>query len=163
MTLVDYAVLAIVGFSVLLSVIRGFVREVLALAAWAVAAVAAWLCGGAAGAFLPAELPGEAVRAAGGTVVVFIAALLVMSLIAAAVSQLIKSAGLSMEDRLLGSVFGLARGLAVVLILALGAGLTALPQQAAWRDAVLRPVLERMALGIRDWLPPAVAQQLKYG
>lgn len=163
MTLLDYAVFAIVGFSVLLSVIRGLVREVLALVAWAVAFVVAYLFGGDLAALMPQEIPTAELRMLAGFVTVFFLVLLAMSLVAIAASQLVKSAGLTVEDRLLGALFGLARGLLVVLALVLAAGATALPQQPVWREAMLRPLLESLALGVRDWLPPALGQHIKYG
>lgn len=163
MTLLDYAVLAIVGFSVLLSIIRGLVREVVALAAWAVAFVVAYTFGGQLAALMPAEIPGEELRWMAGFATLFFLVLLTMSLIAIALSQMVKSAGLSVEDRVLGAVFGLARGVTVVVILALVAGATSLPSQPVWREAVLRPLLERVAVSIRDWLPPGIGQHIKYG
>lgn len=163
MTLIDYVVLAIVGFSVLLSVLRGFVRELLALAAWVVAFIVARLFGGDLAAIMPPEIPGEELRWLAGFATLFLSVLLAMSLIAVAASQLIKSAGLSVEDRLLGAVFGLVRGTAVVVALALLAGATALPRQPVWREAALRPLLELVALGVKGWLPPALSQHIKYG
>lgn len=162
MTLLDYAVLAIIGFSVLLSVIRGLVREVLALAAWAIALIVAWLFGGQLAALMPQEIPSEELRWLAGFATLFFLVLLAMSLVALAVSQLVKSAGLSVEDRVLGAVFGLVRGFAVVMILVLLAGATALPGQPFWRDAALRPLLERVAIVIKSWLPPAVSQHIRY-
>jgi membrane protein required for colicin V production len=89
--------------------------------------------------------------------------LLAMSLVAVAVSQLVKSAGLSVEDRVLGAIFGVVRGVAVVVVLTLVAGATALPKQPVWREAALRPLLELVASGVKGWLPPALAQHIKYG
>ncbi|MCW5576773.1 MAG: CvpA family protein [Burkholderiales bacterium] len=163
MTLLDYAVFAIVGFSVLLGIIRGLVREVLALAAWAIAFVVAWLFGGELAALMPEEIPTMELRLLAGFATVFFLVLLAMSLVAIAASQLVKSAGLSVEDRMFGAVFGLARGLLVVMALVLAAGATSLPAEPVWREAALRPLLERAALGIRDWLPPAIGQHIKYG
>ncbi|MBY0266848.1 MAG: CvpA family protein [Burkholderiales bacterium] len=163
MTLVDHAVLVIVGFSVLLSVIRGLVREVLALAAWIIAAVVAWLFGAKAAVWMPDEIPGEELRGMVAAALVFIAVLLAMSLVAVAVSQLVKSSGLSTEDRLLGALFGVLRGLVVVAVLAVGAGATTLPAQPVWREATLRPLLEMMGMGAKSWLPPGIAQHIKYG
>lgn len=163
MTLIDYAVLAIVGFSVLLSVLRGLVREVLALAAWAIAFIVARLFGGDLAALMPPEIPGEELRWLAGFITLFVAVLLAMSLVAVGVSQLVKGAGLSVEDRLLGAVFGLLRGALVVTVLALVAGATALPKQPVWREAALRPLLELVALGVKGWLPPGLAQHIKYG
>ncbi|MBX3651198.1 MAG: CvpA family protein [Burkholderiales bacterium] len=163
MTLLDYAVFAIVGFSVLLSIIRGLVREVLALAAWAIAFVVAWLFGGELATLMPEEIPTMELRLLAGFATVFFLVLLAMSLVAIAASQLVKSAGLSVEDRIFGAMFGLARGLLVVMALVLAAGATTLPAEPVWREAALRPLLERAALGIRDWLPPAIGQHIKYG
>ncbi len=162
MTLLDYAVLAIIGFSVLLSAIRGLVREILALAAWAVAFVVAWLFSGQLAALMPAEIPGDELRLLAGFAVLFFVTLLAMSLVAMAVSQMVKSAGLAVEDRLLGTLFGLVRGVAVVTVLVLLAGATALPDQPFWRGAVLRPALERVAIVVRSWLPPGVSQHIRY-
>ena len=163
MTLLDYAVFSIVGFSVLLSIIRGLVREVLALAAWAIAFVVAWIFGGELAALMPEEIPTMELRLLAGFATVFFLVLLAMSLVAIAASQLVKSAGLSVEDSMMGAMFGLARGLLVVMALVLAAGATSLPAEPVWREAALRPLLERAALGIRDWLPPAIGQHIKYG
>lgn len=163
MTLIDYVVLAIVGFSVLLSVIRGFVRELLALAAWAIAFIVARLFGGDLAAMMPAEIPGDELRWLAGFATLFLTVLLAMSLVAVAVSQLVKSAGLSIEDRVFGAIFGVVRGIAVVIVLALVAGATSLPKQQVWREAALRPLLELVALGVKGWLPPALSQHIKYG
>jgi membrane protein required for colicin V production len=162
MTLFDIAVLAVVGLSVLLSVIRGLVREVLALAAWVVAFFAGNVLAGEVAPWLPEAVPTEELRLLAGFVAVFLAVLVAMSLLAIMVSKLVKSAGLGLEDRLLGGVFGLVRGLLVVVIVVLLAGLTALPRQAVWRNAVLSEPLEGVAGRVSAWLPAELAQRIKY-
>ncbi len=162
MTVLDWAVLAIVGLSILLSVIRGLVREVLALLAWAVGFVAASVLAADLAALLPPEVPGEQLRLLAGFAGVFLAVMLVMSLLAMFVSKLVKSAGLGVEDRVLGSVFGLVRGVLVVMIFVLLAGLTSLPRQPAWRDAVLSHPLEAFAGQVKGWLPARLAQRITY-
>lgn len=162
MTLLDYAVLIIIGFSVLLSLLRGLVRETLALAAWVVAFVVAGLFGSTLATLMPDEIPGEELRQLAGFAVLFFVVLLTMSLVAMAASQMVKSAGLSVEDRLLGAVFGLLRGGAVVMIMVLLAGATALPSQPFWRDAALRPLLERVAIVVKSWLPLEVSRHILY-
>lgn len=162
MTAFDYAVLVIVGLSILLSVVRGLVREVLALLAWVVAFVAANLFGSRVGKLMPDAIPTEELRLVAGLVTVFFVALLAMSLVSMAISKLVKSAGLSVEDRLLGSLFGLVRGLLVVVVLVLLAGLTALPKRNMWRDAVLSSPLETVAVEVKQWLPADLANRIKY-
>lgn len=162
MTVFDYAVLAIVGFSVLLSVIRGLVREVLALAGWVVAFVVASLFAEDAAALVSRDVPGEALPLLVGFAGVFLAVLIAMSLLAIVASKLVKSAGLGMEDRVLGGVFGLVRGLLVVMVLVLAAGLTALPRHPEWINAVLSGPLEAIAGHIRGWLPAGLSKRITY-
>ncbi len=162
MTLFDIVVLVVVGLSVLLSVIRGLVREVLALSAWVVAFLAANLLAGEVAPWLPDAVPGEEWRLLAGFVCVFVVVLVAMSVLAILVSKLVKSAGLGPEDRLLGGVFGLARGVLVVMIVVLLAGLTSLPRQAVWRNAVLSDPLVSLAGQVRPWLPADLAQRIKY-
>jgi membrane protein required for colicin V production len=163
MTLFDYAVLAIAGFSVLLGVIRGFVREVIALASWVVAFVVSSAYGGTVAPLLEQQIPDEKWRVLAAVVALFVVVLVVVNLLSMLASRLIKSAGLGVEDRLLGSVFGLARGVLVVLVLVLGAGLTVLPRQPVWKDAMLAAPLEKLAVFVKQWLPPDWAKNISYG
>jgi membrane protein required for colicin V production len=162
MTVLDYVVLTIVGLSILLSVIRGLVREVLALLAWAVGFIAASLLAADLAALLPPEIPGEQLRLLAGFAGVFLAVMLLMSLLAILVSKLVKSAGLGVEDRVLGGVFGLARGMLVVMVLTLLAGLTSLPRQPVWREAVLSDPLEALAGQVKGWLPSRFGERITY-
>ena len=162
MTLFDHAVVTLIGFSVLLGVIRGFAREVIALASWAVAVVVASVYGGEAAPLLARQIPDESWRVLAAFVAVFFVVLIVMSLIGSITSRLIKSAGLGVEDRVLGSLFGLARGLLVVVVLVLLAGLTALPRQRVWKDAMLAAPLEKLAVIVKQWLPQDWAKYISY-
>lgn len=162
MTVFDYAVLLIVGLSVLISVMRGAVREVLALASWiaafwAASAYTPWLAGE-----LPETVPSEALRLLAAFVILFLGMLLLMSLLTIALAELVKKAGLSAMDRGLGAVFGLARGGIVVIVLVLLAGLTGLPRQSFWRDAMFSAPLEAVTTKVTAWLPDGLARRISY-
>jgi len=162
MTLFDYAVLTIMGVSVLLSVIRGFVREVLALASWVIAFFAASLLSGKVAEWLAGTITNDVGRMLVAFGAVFLATLLGMSLIALALSGLIRKAGLGVEDRVLGGVFGFARGTLIVLALVLLGGLTAAPRQPVWHEAMLSPMLEAIAGKVKPWLPQIWSSNLSY-
>jgi membrane protein required for colicin V production len=162
MTWFDYAVLAIVGLSVLLSIIHGLVRELLALASWVVAFVAAQSYVTAVAPLLPEAIPGSSLRFLVAFLILFLVVLLAMTLLASAVSKLVKHAGLGAVDRTLGAVFGMVRGLAIVMLAVLLAGMTALPKQPEWRNAVLSPPLEALANVIKVWLPNELSKQINY-
>jgi membrane protein required for colicin V production len=162
MTLFDYVVLTIVGASVVVSLMRGFAREVLALAGWVLAFVVANALSGAVAGSFTSVISDGSVRALTAFVAVFVVTLIAVSLLALGVSRLLKGAGLGLEDRLLGSVFGLARGVLIVMVMVLLAGLTALPRQPAWSDAMLSPPLEALARVIKPWLTQAVSRYISY-
>jgi membrane protein required for colicin V production len=162
MTVFDYALLAIIGMSMLLSVIRGLVREILALLAWVAAFVTANLFGGKLAALLPAAIPTLELRMLVGFVGIFFVVLLLMGLLALILSKMVKSAGLSVEDRILGSLFGLMRGAVIVMVLVLLAGLTSLPKEPVWRNAVFSTPLETLAMSLKTWLPGDLSQRITY-
>lgn len=163
MTWIDYAIIAIIGISILLSVIHGLMRELMSLVSWVAAFIVAQLYAGDAAAVFPAALNNPSLRLFAGFVAVFIIVLIAMTLLAIAVSSLIKTAGLGLADRALGAIFGFARGFAIVLIAVLLAGLTALPRQAAWRNAVLTEPLVSVANWVKVWLPDDMSKHIKYG
>lgn len=162
MTVFDYAVLVVVVLSVLLSVIRGLVREVLALLAWVVAFVAAYLFSGDLATLMPEEIPTVELRLLAGFASVFLVVLLLMSLLAMIVSKLVRSSGLGVEDRVFGALFGLARGVLIVLALVLLAGLTSLPKEQAWRQAAFAAPLQAAAMQLKQWLPNELSQRIRY-
>jgi membrane protein required for colicin V production len=162
MTIFDYVVLLIVGLSILLSVMRGAVREILALASWVAAFLVAntygvWLAG-----HLPAAIPGEPLKLLAAFVILFLTMLLLMSLFTIALSELIKTIGLGTFDRGLGAIFGFARGLLIVMVLVILSGLTSLPLQQFWRDAMFSAPLEVVTMKAKVWLPDDFAKRLSY-
>jgi len=108
------------------------------------------------------NVPDERLRAALAFFGVFFGTLLFMGLVALAFSRVLKSAGLGVEDRVLGGIFGVARGLIVVMILVFAAGLTNLPRQPVWTDAALSAPLEALAKTMKAWLPQAFARYISY-
>ncbi len=162
MTWFDYAVLAIVGISVLVSIIHGLVRELLALASWIVAFVVALTYAAALEPLLPAAIPGPSLRLLAAFMIIFLVGLLTMTLLTMAISRLFKRAGLGIGDRMLGAAFGVARGLAIVMLAVLLAGLTTLPKQPAWRQAMFSAPLEVLANAIKVWLPYDLSKHINY-
>jgi membrane protein required for colicin V production len=162
MTLLDHAVLAIAGFSMLLGFLRGLTREVIVLASWAVAFVVAGAWGADMARVLEPQIADASWRALAAFVALFFVTLIVINVIALLAAKLVKSAGLGMEDRLLGALFGLARGFLVVVGLVMLAGLTPLPRQPVWKDAMLAAPLERMAALFSTWLPQDWAKHIKF-
>ncbi|MBI5436368.1 MAG: CvpA family protein [Nitrosomonadales bacterium] len=162
MTWFDYTVIAIVALSILLGWWRGLVYEVLALLGWVVAWVVARLFAAKAAPYIPAALGAEAARTAVAFTALFISILIVGGIVAWLLSKLVKWVGLGWLDGLLGALFGMLRGVLVVLALVLLAGLTGLPKEPSWRNAAMSKPLENVALAAKGWLPESVAQRVHY-
>jgi membrane protein required for colicin V production len=158
----DYVVLAVVALSLLIGSWRGVVSEILALVAWVVAFVAARTWAVPAGELLAGSATDPLVRQVIGFIAIFVGVLIVSALLRWLMSLLLKAVGLRPLDRMLGALFGIARGVLVVWVGVLLAGLTALPQQLWWRQAVLAPPLETAVLAARPWLPPELSKRIRY-
>ena len=162
MTVFDYVVLVIMGLSVLLSILRGFVRETLALASWLVAFFVAKLYTLELAPLLPQSIPNQPLRLLAAFLILFLATLLICSLLAIALSEVFKRAGLGWMDRCLGALFGLARGMIIVCVLVLLGGLTTLPKDVRWRNAMFSAPLEAMVINLLPWFPNGIARHVKY-
>ena len=163
MTPFDYVVLVVLGVSVLVSVVRGATREVISLLSWIGATVLAVHLAPGVAVLLPTALESPTLRIAVGFIAVMISSLLVFALISLLVTQLLRKSGLSSTDRTLGAVFGLLRGVVILVVLVLLAGLTPLPREPAWRNATFSPPLEALAIYARGYLPPWMAERIQYG
>ena len=88
MTIFDYLVLFVLATSVLISTMRGLIKEILSLISWVVAFIAANAYGATLAKFLPAVIPGEAVRLLLAFVVLFIGVRILMGLLGMTVDAL---------------------------------------------------------------------------
>lgn len=157
MNWVDVAVLVVLALSALLAFARGLVREVLGLGAWLLAALVASPYG-----VFPYVQPWARnqfndpstadIAAFGG---VFLVTLIVLWLIAGALSSFVQSSALGGLDRTLGLVFGLARGAVILGAVYILAGLVQPPDQ--WPGPVLQarsmPLLAQTATWIAGHIP----------
>lgn len=162
MTVFDYVVSGIFLVSIVLSIFRGFVREALSIAGWVVAFIVASAYSSLFEQFLPAEITGETLRISIAFVLTFLAVLLITALAIMLLTTLIKGIGLGFIDRLFGSVFGFLRALTIVTLLVLIAGLTTIPNQLFWQQAVLSRPLEAIAVQVLPWLPNDLSKRISY-
>jgi membrane protein required for colicin V production len=162
MTVFDYLVIAIVGFSLLFGLWRGVIGEIIALLAWGLGIFAAIEFGEQVGNQLFTGVSDPAVRVLAGCVLLFVGVLVVMALIRLVISRMVKALGLTVSDRLLGMIFGVARGLLVVMVLVGLGGMTVAPKQAWWREATLAPPLETAVMVARQWLPDDLAKRIRF-
>ncbi len=162
MTAIDFAVLAVVAFSMFLGWWRGLVYEAVSLLNWVAAYFAARLFAPDIVDYVPPTGGTVSARMAVAFTILFAVTLLGGSVLAWIMNRLVQSAGLARLDGSLGAAFGFLRGGFVVLALVLLAGMTSLPGTPAWRDALMSGVLEGAAVEARGWLPDGLAQKIHY-
>lgn len=162
MTIFDYLVLFVLISSVVISTLRGLVKEILSLLGWIVAFVVANAYGAKLAPMLPELLPSETARLIMAFVVLFLGVRILMGLLSLAIGAVITATGLTLADRGLGGLFGLARGIVIVLAAVILCGMTSIPQQDFWRNALLSPMAETGARTVKPFLPAALAQHVRY-
>ncbi|MFK3800311.1 MULTISPECIES: CvpA family protein [unclassified Pseudomonas] len=146
-TPVDWAIIAIVAISALISLKRGFVKEALSLLTWIIAGVVAWMFGGSLAQYLVNYIETPSARVIAGCTILFVATLLVGAMVNFLIGELIRVTGLSGTDRFLGMVFGAARG-GLLVVVAVGLlSLGPVQQDQWWQQSRLLPQFVMVA----DW------------
>jgi len=160
MTGFDFAVIAILLGSVLFGLWRGLFYEVLSLAGWPLAFMLSNMF--AEGIAQQVPVKNELLRTLGTYALMFIAVMMVWSVLVLGITKLVRAIGLGKLDRMLGGLFGVLRGLLVVLVVVWLAGMTEIPERPFWRDAQLSRGAEDVALLTKAWLPESIAQRIRY-
>ena len=163
MTAFDLIVIGIVGLSTVFAFWRGLIRVVMSLVALVAAVLAAIQFSPSVANMLPVLSDNATTRYLAAFALIFIVVALIGALLGWVLSRAIRAIGLGFVDRLLGAVFGVARGVLIVVIAVLLAGLTTLPRQDWWQNALFAPPLVIAALSLRPWLPQALSKRLDYG
>lgn len=158
----DYLILSLIGLSMLISLFRGFLREVMALVVWVAAFWVAVTFSDEARTLLSGhiELPSAQVAVAWGGL--FIATLIVGGMVNYLLGKLIEKTGLSGTDRFVGIFFGAGRGLILITAAVLFAGLTPLPQDGWWQESRLLPYFERLSQWAVTRLPENLRDYFDY-
>ena len=162
MTAFDWIVVLILTASIILGLLRGLVAEVFSLGSWIIAFLAAKFGAAMVAPLLPMDVESEGMRNIVGFVVVFLAAIIIVMLLGRLIKGAVGAVGLGGADKAVGGVFGLVRGVVILVGLTLVAGMTALPQTDFWKNALSSRVLEMLAMEAMPLLPAKVAEHIHF-
>jgi membrane protein required for colicin V production len=160
MNTLDLVIIGIAAISIIVGLMRGFIREVLSLVSWAAALMLAYLYYAQASEWLAPYVENPQLRSMLGFAALFVVSLFVFTALSYLLHKGLVKDGVKGTDRLLGALFGVVRGAVVVLALLLLAGMTEVPKQKNWQESQLilrlRPALEIA----RGMLPQHISDKL---
>ncbi|MDC7691093.1 CvpA family protein [Vogesella indigofera] len=160
LTALDWLILAIILGSMAVALFRGLAAELLSLCSWLLAFWVARSFAPEVAGFMP--LAGQGLQLIAAFVVLLLLTWLATALFRVTLTALIDAVGLGGVNRFLGVVFGLARGLLLVTVLVMLGGMSTMPQQSFWHDALLVQPFETVAMAARPWLPDTLAQAVHF-
>jgi membrane protein required for colicin V production len=154
MTGADVFILLVLFGSMLIGLLRGFVREATSLAFWIVAIWAAWRFSPLVEPYLGGLLADPRVSPWVGRLIVLVLVLLVGWLVGMVLGYFVSGMGLRAIDRAIGLIFGIVRGVVLVGLLVICAELLHLNHEQWWYRAKLIPYGETAG----DWLRAMVGE-----
>lgn len=163
MTGFDYGLIAILGVSCFLGVRRGLIKELLSLVSYGLAFLASVWWGPVVEQHpLLQWVSNEYLRLGIAYVLLFVLVLLAVGLVNMSLAAMLRSTGLTPADRGLGLLYGMLRGLMIVLALVVVLGYTPLPDQPWWKNAMFAPALVGAVQQIKSRVPEPMGEWLPY-
>lgn len=150
MIAVDYVLLSIFAVSAIIGVFRGFVKEAISLIGWIAAVWGAWRFGAHVSAWLPDFVDDVTIKIWAARLLVLIVVLIISGLISRLVSFLIDKTGLSGTDRMVGMVFGLARGMVLAGLAVSLLEVAGFDEASWWSESKLIPYAAPLAQRLSD-------------
>ncbi len=144
---IDWVIIALLTISTLISLKRGFVREALSLVTWVAAFIVARTFHPQMQSLLASTVETPLVRLIAAFAILFVATLIIGAIINNLIGHLVRVTGLSATDRVLGMVFGLLRGVVVVVVAIAFTRYTPLAEDTWWRTSVM---IDRLSV-VEDW------------
>ena len=149
----DWGLLGVLVFSMLLGAWRGLVYEVLSVLGWAASFYAAQWFAPHVAEGLPFPSVSDPARYATAFVVVFVAAAFAAGLLAFLLKKLVEAIGLRPVDRALGAAFGWLRGMILLLAATVVVNTTALKSSTVWQESQGAALLTMALTGLKPVLP----------
>lgn len=157
---IDWVIITIVGISTLISLKRGFVREAMSLVIWVGAFVIARTFHPRMQTLLADTVETPGVRLVAAFAILFVCTLIIGALVSNALAKLVQATGLSATDRMLGTFFGLARGLVLVVVALALLRMTPVTGDTWWQSSVTVGELLKVEAWSRDLLGDDISAYL---
>lgn len=157
---VDIGIITLLSLSVLTGLVRGFVKELIAICIWILAIWLALIYSPSIGSWLQKYIHDKTVRTAIAFMGLLLTTLIIGGLISSFLGFILKRSGLSGTDRLLGMGFGLMRGVFIISLIILLLRMTGIPHE----EHASNSRLYAKFIPVVDWLysqMPEVVKKIK--
>lgn len=162
MNWLDIGIVIIVGLFAIIGVLRGLMGEVFSLLTWVVSFLVAWFFSGDFTGWFAGHVQDANLRAVLVFFAVFFISFVAMTVIGHFAGTIWRETAPKGADRVLGGLIGGLKGVAVVVVMVLLAGLTPFPEYHVWRQSVLVGYFADVAVHVAHWLPADVARNVRY-
>lgn len=150
---IDYSIIGLILISSIIGLFRGFIKEAFSLAIWGVATWVGLHFSRSLSGLIESLIRSPSARIIVAFIILFLITLVLGALVSYLLGELVKKTGLTGSDRFAGMIFGITRGLIVVSLVVMLAGLTPLPEDTWWKESVLIPPFQSLAVWLRDFIP----------
>jgi len=159
---VDYVIIGIIFISALIGLFRGLVKEAFSLGTWIISIIIGIRFSQPFSVYLVDYIELPSVRIAVAFIVLLLLTLVLGAMLSFLISQIVDKTGLTGTDRFAGFLFGIARGMVVMAVLVLLAGLTPLPQDPWWVESSLIAPFQELSVWLREQIPEGVSGYFSY-
>ena len=159
---VDYVIIGIILISAFIGLFRGLVKEAFSLGTWVISIIIGIRFSQSFSVYLVDYIEMPSVRIAAAFIILLLLTLMLGAMLSFLLSQLVDKTGLTGMDRFAGFLFGIARGMVVMAVLVLLAGLTPLPQDPWWVESSLIGPFQELSVWLREQIPEGVTGYFSY-
>ncbi len=157
---VDWIMLVVLAASAAIGAWRGLVFEVLSVAGWIAAFIAAQWFSPQLAAWLPITTSSEPMRHVAAFALIFVLIVFAAGFLAWLVKKMVEAVGLRPIDRVLGAMFGVLRAAVLLLAATVVVGMTPLGASAAWKESAGAPILVSWLKALKPVLPEKFGKYL---
>ena len=157
----DLIILSVIAISVVISFVRGFIKELISLLSWVFAAWIAFVLSKPLSSWIT-FVDIESMRILIAFLVIFILMVFAGAIVNFLVGKFVRKTPFSLPDRMLGVGFGFLRGVVIVCLLIFFAGLTPLPKDAWWKQSFTVAQFEKAAVWFKDLLPDTMGKHFVF-
>ena len=157
MIAVDYIILAIIIISAVMGLVRGLLREAIAVITWVLAIILAWSFGSTLEPMLGGILVGSPLRIWAARAIIFVFVLLLGGAVSVILGHFVRVSMFAGMDKFLGFVFGIIRGVVIVGAFTIAIQALRMDEDPRWKNSRLMPY----AIGVADALRGIVGEELE--